>query len=246
MYPHTLKHNLISTLVTPICALLCSVQICAQQKPPRGGWIAVVVDERLSALRATPDLSGKLIRRLGRGRLIAVRGAKKNSDGVVFFRVNLSSRTRGWIQREALVSGFREGDDDRLLRLILSSTDFDRIARARIFLDHFPRSPLRPQVLLLLGDAAEEMASRLTRDATRRLDVRSYSNSAPEFSYYLNYSGLDRYNRQGVRFMFDRAAKRFHYDGASWREVIRRYPAAPEAVAAKQRLIRQTSVPSRN
>lgn len=239
MYPHSLTQSIVRVVLNLIFVFLLASQICAKQKPPRGGWIAVVVDERLSALRSTPELSGKLIRRIGRGRLVAVRAAKKTSDGVIFFRVNLSSRTQGWIQREAVVSAFRDGDDERLLRLILSSADFDRIARSRIFLDHFPRSLLRPQILLLLGDTAEEIAGRLTRDAARRIRVTGQPGDAPEFSYYLNYSGLDRYNRQGIRFIFDRAAKQFHYDGAAWRELIRRHPRAPETVTAKKRLMSQ-------
>jgi hypothetical protein len=235
MYPHYLKHNILCVVLSITSVLFLTPQVCAKQKPPRGGWIAVVVDERLSALRSTPDLSGKLIRRLGRGRLVAVRGSKKNSEGVVFFHVNVSSRTHGWIQREAVVSQFRDGDDERLLRLIQSSTEFDRIVRARIFLDHFPRSPLRPRVLLLFGDTAEDISGRLTREAARRLPG-SMDTNAPEFCYYLNYSGLDRYNRQSVRFVFARATKRLHYDGAAWRELIRRYPASREAELAKQRL----------
>ena len=62
------------------------------------------------------------------------------------------------------------------------------------------------------------------------------ADGAPEFSYYLNYSGLDRYNRQGVTFIFDRSAKQFHYDGAAWREIVQRYPNSSEAVEAKKRL----------
>lgn len=236
MCPHSLALNFLRVVTSLFWVLLFVPQVFAKQKPPRGGWIAVVVDERLSALRVTPDLSGKLIRRVGRGRLVAVRAVRRNTDGVVFFHVNLSMRTRGWIQREAVVSGFRAGDDERLLQLILSSTDFDRIARARIFLDHFPRSRLRPQILLSLGDTAEEISGRLTRDATRRLDTSRHSSDAPEFSYYLNYSGLDRYNRQGVRFIFDRPTRRFHYDGAAWRELTKRYPHSSEALIAKQRL----------
>jgi hypothetical protein len=236
MYPHSLKQSIVCVELSLICVFLFAAQICGKQKPPRGGWIAVVVDERLSALRSTPDLSGNLIRRIGRGRLVAIRAAKRSSDGVIFFRVNVSSRTQGWMQREAVVSAFREGDDERLLRLILGSADFDRIVRSRIFLDHFPRSSLRPQILLLLGDTGEEIAGKLTRDAARRLRLGDHPNDAPEFSYYLNYSGLDRYNRHGVRFIFDRTAKQFHYDGAAWRELIRRYPRAPETVTAKKRL----------
>ena len=218
-----------------LCLVLLSItNISAQrQKAPPGGRIAVVVDERLSALRATPELSGKLVRRVSRGRLVAVRAFKNGRDGVVFYLVNVSSRTHGWIQREAVVSSSQPGDDRRLLELIKDSTDFDRIVRARIFLDHFPQSPLRPEVLLSLGDTAEQVSEKLSRDASRHIDERS---GAPELSYFLNYSGLDRYNRQGVRFVFDEESKRLHYDGASWRELLRRYPKAPQAGRAREQL----------
>jgi hypothetical protein len=148
--------------------------------------------------------------------------------------VNVTSRTHGWIQREAIASPSRPGDDRRLLSLIERSQGFDRLSRARIFLDHFPRSPLRPEVLLLLGDTAEELAAKLTNDASRRLNEDL--GDAPEFSYYLNYTGLDRFNRQGVGFVFDKSTKRFHYDGAVWRELVRRFPRSPEAIKATKRL----------
>ena len=208
--------------------------VAQKRKPPAGGRLAVVVDERLAALRATPQLNGRLVRRLGRGRLVAVRSIKTSADGIAFFLVNVTSRTSGWIQREAVASPTRVGDDQRLLRLIKTSNGFDRIARARIFLDHFPRSPLRPEVLLLLGDMAEEMAARLSTEAARRLKVGL--GDAPEFSYYLNHTGLDRYNRQRVGFVFDKSTKRFHYDGAAWRELIRRHPRSPEAAEARKRI----------
>jgi hypothetical protein len=159
---------------------------------------------------------------------------KTSSDGIVFFLVNVTSRTHGWIQREAVASSSRAGDDQKLLRLINASSGFDRIARARIFLDHFPRSPLRPEVLLLLGDAAEEMAAKLSTDAARRL--KEGLGGAPEFSYYLNHPSLDRYNRQRVGFIFDKSTKRFHYNGAAWRELLRRHPRSSEAAEAKKRL----------
>ena len=221
-----------------ICLLLIvfpQISVVAQQrKPPAGGRLAVVVDERLAALRATPQLNGRLVRRLGRGRLVAVRTVKMSSDGIVFFLVNVTSRTHGWIQREAVASPSRAGDDQRLVRLIRASSGFDRIARARIFLDQFPSSPLRPEVLLLLGDTAEEVAVKLSNDAARRL--KEGPGEAPEFSYYLNHTGLDRYNRQRVGFVFDKSTKRFHYDGAAWRELIRRYPRSSEAGEARKRL----------
>ncbi|MGI9165232.1 MAG: hypothetical protein ACR2G5_02395 [Pyrinomonadaceae bacterium] len=218
--------------------LICqSAALAQKRRPPRGGRIAVVVDERLSALRESPELSGKLLQRISRGRLVAVRGERRTRAGIVFDRVNLTSRTWGWVQRDALIALSRKGEDEKLLRLIRVSEDFDRIARAKIFLDSFPRSALRPAVLLLYGDTAEAAAGKLSRDASRRLPVdQLVSVGTPEFSYFLNYTGLDRYNRQGVRFVFDRENKRFHYDGASWSEITRRHPRSPEATEARKRL----------
>jgi hypothetical protein len=141
------------------------------------------------------------------------------------------------VQSEAVIASWRAGDDQRLLGLIDGADEFDRVARARVFLDAFPRSPLRPQVLLILGDAGEEAAVKLSREAERRFEKRELpAGGAPEFSYYLNYSGLDRYNRQGVIFTFDRAAKKFHYEGAAWRELLQRYSKSPEAAEARKRL----------
>jgi hypothetical protein len=219
-----------------LCLLLLLVPFTtfAQRKPPTGGRLAIVVDERLAALRATPQLNGKLVRRLSRGRLVAVRSVKTSADGIVFFLVNVTSRTHGWIQREAVVSPSRAGDDRRLFRLIEHSEGFDRISRARIFLDYFPRSALRPDVLLLLGDAAEEAAAKLSKDAARR--IGDEPGEASEVSYYLNHSGLDRYNRLRVGFVFDKSTKRLHYDGAAWRELVRRYPKSSPAVEARKNL----------
>ena len=228
MIPHKLTLCLLLIISSQI------IVVAQKRKPPSGGRLAVVVDERLAALRATPQLNGRLVRRLSRGRLVAVRSTKTSSDGMVFLLVNVTSRTRGWIQREAVASPSREGDDQKLLRLIRASSGFDQIGRARIFLDHFRRSPLRPEVLLLLGDTAEEVAAKLSTDAARRL--KEGLGDAPEFSYYLNHPGLDRYNRQRVNFVFDKSTKRFHYDGSAWRELIRRHPRSTEAGEARKRL----------
>lgn len=214
--------------------------VTAQKKRvPAGGNIAVVADERLAALRSAPSLSARLIRRLSRGRFVSVRTTRRNGEGVLFSHVVVTRRTSGWIQSEALVTSGRNGDDLRLAHLIGGTDEFERVARARIFLDTFPRSVLRPKVLLALADAAEEAAAQLSREATRRFERRELpTDGAPEFSYYLNYSGLDRYNRQGVVFTFAPETKRFHYEGAAWREILRRYPHSPEAAQARQRLER--------
>ncbi|MDQ3684715.1 MAG: hypothetical protein M3430_03830 [Acidobacteriota bacterium] len=202
-----------------------------------GRGIAVVVDERLATVRREPDLNSPLVRRLSRGSVMRITGTRRAADGVTFYRVGVTRRTGGWLQTESVAVPSRAGDDARLLKLVRASEDFDRIARARIFLDAFPKSPLRPAALMLYGEAAEEGADKLTRDAARRLDEREMAaNGAPVHSYFLNYAGLDRYHRAGVMFTFDRAAKRFRYDGASWRELLRRHPRSPEAEAARVRL----------
>ncbi|HJS24358.1 MAG TPA: hypothetical protein VJ751_08390, partial [Pyrinomonadaceae bacterium] len=143
MIPHKLTLCLLLIVFPQI------IVVAQKRKAPVGGRLAIVVDERLAALRATPQLNGKLVRRLGRGRLVAVRSTKTSADGIVFFLVNVTSRTHGWIQREAVALQSSVRDGQRLLRLIKASYGFDRIVRARIFLDHFPHSPLRPEVLLM-------------------------------------------------------------------------------------------------
>lgn len=215
-----------------------------RRRPPAGGSAAVVVDERLSVLRDAPDAYANLLQRLGRGRYVSVTGERRTREGLTFLRVAVTSRTSGWVQSEALVRPSRAGDDARLLRLIRGSEDFDRLARARIFLEAFPRSRLRPAVLLLFGDAAEESAARLTREASRRLDPREMeAGGAQPSTYFLNYNGLDRYRRQGVVFDFDSRAKEFHYDGAAFREILRRHPNSPEAAEARGRLQTTTATP---
>jgi hypothetical protein len=230
-------------LLLASCACLCLLPADAHAQRKRGalaaagGQHAVVVDERLAALRDAPRLTANLVQRLGRGRAVAIIGARRAGEGLNFYRVAVTRRTRGWLQADALASPTRAGDDEKLLSLIRGSEEFDRIARARIFLDNFPRSPLRPVVLLLFGDEAEQAAAKLSRDAARRLDEREMAaGGAPLESYFLNFNELDRYNKQGVTFVFERAAKRFRYDGESWREILRRYPRSPEAVQARQRL----------
>lgn len=246
----TLTSRLLLTSITRFILTLAlathAPDVCAKgrRRPPAVGSAAVVVDERLSVLRDAPGLSANLLQRLGRGRYVSVTGEKRTREGLTFLRVAVTSRTSGWVQSEALVRPSRAGEDARLLRLIKGSEEFDRLARARIFLEAFPRSPLRPAVLLLFGDAAEESAARLTREASRRLDAREMeAGGPPPSTYFLNYNGLDRYRRQGVVYTFDPAAKQFHYDGATWRELLRRHPNSPEAAEARSRLKGKTAAP---
>ena len=238
-----IKHNLNGRsygllFVSFVCVCLLHAPAHAnRRRGPTGAQRAVVVDERLAALRAEPSLTAPLVQRLGRGRAVAITGTRQTSDGVSFYRVAVTRRTRGWLQVESVVAPARAHEDERLLHLLQGSEDFDRIARARIFLDEFPRSPLRPAVLLLFGAEAEAAAVRLSRDAGRHLkEPELRAGGAPLRSYFLNFNELDRYRRQGIAFTFDETTKQFHYDGASWREILRRYPQSTEAAEARQRL----------
>jgi hypothetical protein len=240
-----MQHALARRPATLVAALLLFIWFFSltnaayanKRRAPAGGQRAVVVDERLAALRAEPALTAPLVQRLARGREVAILGTRRAPDGVNFYRVAVTRRTRGWLQAESVAAPARAREDARLLRLIEASTDFDQLTRARIFLEEFPRSPLRARVLLLYGTAAEEAAARLSRDAERRLrEDRLPDGDAPLHSYFLNYSGLDRYRRHGVVFTFDATAKRFRYDGAAWRELLRRHPRSPEATEARRRL----------
>lgn len=220
-------------------------EIIAQRRPARTKAVvvkkfqafpAIVVDEYFSVLRFEPALSAIALQRMRSGRELTVTG-EKMSDGVKFYRVQMPSEKSGWVQAEAVVSPRRSGDDERLTRLIRVASGFDQIERAAIFLDNFPASPLRPAVLLLAGDLCEDAAAKLSRDAARKFDADEIAASgAPVHSFYLNFSGLDRYKRIGMDFVFARSAKQFHYDGAAWRELIKKFPNSTEAAEARKRL----------
>src|SRR5262245_40807112 len=154
--------------IVALTFLVSPSTILAKKRVPPGGRIAVVIDERLSALRSAPDLSAKLLERLSRGHLVSIRGEKTTADGLKFYRVALSSRTFGWVQGDAVVVPWTAGDGRGLLALIENSDDFDRIVRAKTFLDAFPQSLLRPKVLATYASEAEDVADKLTHDATRR------------------------------------------------------------------------------
>lgn len=197
---------------------------------------AFVVDERLAVLRAAPSLFAKPLQRMRRGRPVTIVETRE-ADGVTFYRVAALPNTQGWVQREAIAGKFQRGDDERLARLVQASDGFDQIERARIFLENFTDSPFRPSILLLFGDLMEETALKMSADAARRLSRREMAASgAPLYSFYLNYSSLDRYQRLGIGFVFNSSTRLFHYDGASWREIVKKSPATNEAVEAQKRL----------
>ena len=225
-------------------ALLCvACTVVSGQKMPRTLKTVVVkatvVDERLSAVRSKPGLSQSLLFRARRGRSFAVTDWKA-ADGLIFLKVRVSSKRAGWIQWDAVVIKDREGEDARLLKLVVASDGYERIDRAHLFLEVFAKSPLRPSVLLILGDSAQGAAAKLSRDAVRRVrigEVRPLvSNDFQLRSFYLSSVLLDRYARIGVRFTFDLSTMKYSYDGAAWREIVRLYPLSPEAEIARERM----------
>lgn len=212
-------------------------RIAAKTKNPNAVKVsnAVVVDERLAVLRAEPGFDARIVQRMRRGRNVVVSAARE-ADGVTFYRIN-SAPNYGWIQAEAVTGKFRRGDDARLAKLVQSSEGFEQIERARIFLEVFNDSTLRPAVLLLTGDLMEETALKLSTEAARRLDRREMSASgAPLHSFYLNYVSLDRYRKLNINFVFNPNTKLIHYDGANWREIVKKFSQSAEAVEAQKRL----------
>ncbi len=207
-----------------------------EQKPKEIGSTAVVMDETLSVLRVKPSLFSESVQRMRRGRKVQVLGVKE-ADGVKFYRVSAPPSNSGWVQADAVFGKFREGDDARLAGLVHASSGFDQIELASAFFQLYPESQFRPALLLLYGDLLEESAAKLSKDAGSRLDRREMAaTAAPMHSYYLNFVMLDRYRKLGVIFLFNTASRTFHYDGASWRAVMQKFPAATESAEAQKRL----------
>ncbi len=226
--------------------LLCCVSTEAQKRkstrvakpsPVREiGNTAVVIDETLSVLRLEPSLYARPIQRMRRGRRVQILGSTA-ADGVKFYKVSAPPAKFGWLQADAVFDKSRTSDEERFARLVQATDGFDQIELAAAFLELHPASKFRPPILLLYGDLLENAAAKLSRDASSRLSRREMAASgAPVHSYYLNFSMLDRYRRLGVTFLFNAATRTFHYNGASWSEIMRRFPASAETAEAQKRM----------
>jgi len=200
------------------------------------GRPAVVIDETLSVLRMRPSLFADSIQRMRRGRRVQILGITE-ADGVKFYKIAVPPVNFGWIQSDAVFGKFRISDEERFARLVQATDGFDQIELAAAFFEMYPTSRFRPPILLLFGDLIEDAAAKLSRDAGSRLSRREMAASgAPLHSYYLNFNMLDRYRKLGVTFLFNSAMRTFHYDGASWKEIVGKYPASTEAIEAQKRL----------
>lgn len=206
------------------------------------GQKAIVVDERLSALRAQPDVKASLEQRLRRGRLVGVLGATVNKSGARFLRVAVTRNTRGWVLAEAVARPGSATDAEKLMKLIEeTSDDFTRARLADLYAEQFRATAAAPKALLIVGESAEKAAERLTREAKRRAGEEEPGQGLSRRDYLLNFAGLDRYNRIGVTFDYDAAADRIVYDGAAYRELLRRYPKSEEAKTVREKLEKQAS-----
>ena len=205
-------------------------------RPKEIGSTAVVIDETLSVLRAKPSLFAEPIQRMRRGRRVVIQGVAE-ADGVRFYKVAAPPNNFGWVQSDAVFGSFRPNDEERLARLVQASDGFDQIEIATEFFDLYPRSAFRPVILLLFGDLLEEVAAKLSRDSASRLSRREMAASgAPAHSYFLNFVSLDRYRKLGIIFLFNPATRNFHYDGASWKEILTKHSTSTEVAEAQKRL----------
>jgi hypothetical protein len=200
------------------------------------GATAVVIDETLSVLRDKPSLFAEPIQRMRRGRKLIIKGVAE-ADGVKFYKVAAPPSSFGWVQADAVFGAFRPADEERLARLVQAAEGFDQIEIAEEFFGLYPKSQFRAPILLLFGDLLEEVAAKLSKDSNNRLARREMAASgAPLHSYFLNFVSLDRYRKLGIVFLFNSATKSFHYDGASWREIVQKYATSSEAAEAQKRL----------
>lgn len=210
-----------------VSLLLLAAPVEARRKLVLPGQRAVVIDERYSALRDQPELQGPLTQRLRRGRAVGILGASRNRRGERFYRVAVSRNTRGWVFEAAIARPGNSRDAERLLNLIEETPDdYIKARLAKICAEAFRYTPAAPRAWLILGDAGTRAAEKLTREARRRLGEHSVQHRR---AYFLNYIGLDRFNRLGIFFDYDEARDCLLYDGAAFRTLARRYPRSEEA-----------------
>jgi len=217
--------------------IFCASPVEAKRRVFIPGRRGVVIDERLSALRAQPDLKASLEQRLRRGRRVGILGAVRKKDGTTFLRVAISRNTRGWILADAIARPGSAADVNRLIKLMEeTSDDFIRVRLVRLFLEEFREPGFAPRALLLLGQTAEQVAERLSRDTRRRIGNDTENGKLRRKYYFLNFAGLDRYNRINIKFDYDEESDSLVYDGTAYRELIRKYPRSAQAIMLKERI----------
>lgn len=230
-----LRHLTLFALVL----LLATASVIAQtsRKLFIPGQHAVVFDDRLSALREQPDVKAPLKQRLSRGRVVGVLGTGKSKSGSQFLRVAISRNVRGWVLAAAIARLGSAADGEKMLTAIAESKeDLLKLRLARLCADQLRLPTIAPKALLALGHAAEHAAEALSRAADRRLGDAVPTGGLSKRDFVLSFNGLDRFNRAGVTFEYDETKDRIVYDGAAYRELLRRYPRSAEAQTVQERL----------
>src|SRR5262249_57555613 len=103
---------IIAFALAAVAAITATAQ--SERKVFLPGQRAVVFDERLSALRARPDVKAPLKQRMRRGRRLGILGAATAGDGAKFFRVAVSRNTRASALADAAIRTAVAPDPHRL------------------------------------------------------------------------------------------------------------------------------------
>lgn len=226
-------------ILLALCLMAGALDATAQTKRNLfiPGQPAIVFDDRLSALREQPDVKAALKQRLGRGRRVGILGTGKSRSGSQFLRVAISRNVRGWILAAAVARLGNAADGEKILAALAASRDdLTKMRMAQLCAGELRLPPLAAKALLILGQTAEHAAENLSRAADRRLGDVVLESGLSKRDFVLSFNGLDRFNRAGVTFEYDEAKDRIVYDGAAYRELVRRYPRSDEAQAARDRL----------
>ena len=195
-----------SHLLPAVICFTVSVGGCfqtgAQSRPPLPGSRAVLVDERYAALRELPDLQGRIVQRLRRGRVLGLLGSTRNRRGERFHRVAISRKRSGWVYELAIIRTGNRRDGARMVGLIdEAGDDFTKIALARICQREFRGMEAAEAAGRSIAKAAPAVAAKLTGEVRRRIGG---SPPIDRRAFFLSYAGLDRYNRIGVLFDYDK------------------------------------------
>src|SRR5262249_34355027 len=122
---------------------------------------AFVVDTGLAALRSEPSFDSTCLRRLRLGRPLYVLSSHRGKDGIDYYYVAVTRRTRGYLDQAAVAVPSKRGEDARLMRLISEAEGADQITLSRLLSGRFTRSRFSADALLAEAEAAERAAREL-------------------------------------------------------------------------------------
>lgn len=196
---------------------------------------AYIVDPVLSALRRSPSSDGYCLKRLRLGRSLYIVSTTQNRQGVKYYYVAVTRRTRGYIDAASVIIPGVNQEDSRLMRIINSAAGIEKIMLCQMLAAKFPHSKYLPEVLILEGKTAEKLAKELSHRATIKPPTQ-YDPELDEARYWENYAGLDRFNRLDLHFISAGKDGSYRYDGAAYRKLLAKFPKSDFAEIARTRL----------